>query len=198
LRHSFPLFQSHLDLAHRYWSELIETGDRVIDATCGRGHDTLKLCQLALSLDKGQVYAFDIQRQAIDSTSRLLEDYLPIELKSHVEIRQWCHSAFPDDILPETIKLIVYNLGYLPGGDKGWTTEAATTLQSLRQAQELLQNGGVISMTCYPGHMEGAREEEAIMAYATHLPPKKWSCCRHVWLNREAGPSLLLIQKQMF
>jgi SAM-dependent methyltransferase len=195
MRSSFPLFQSHLDLAHTYWAQIVQMGDTVIDATCGNGHDTLKLCQLALSFDKGKVYALDIQEQAIKSAHQFIQSYLESSLAQHVIFQQRCHSIFPDDISPASVKLVVYNLGYLPGGNKAKTTEMETTLQSLRQAQDLLLPGGVISITCYSGHAEGAKEQEGVLAYASQLPPKEWSCCQHIWLNRQHAPSLLLIQK---
>lgn len=195
MRHSFPLFQSHLDLAHSYWSQIVQIGDIVIDATCGNGHDTLKLCQLTLSIDKGKVYAFDIQEQAIISACHYLESHLTIELNQRIILQQRCHSTFPNELSPQSVKLIVYNLGYLPGGNKAKTTQVQTTLQSIHQAQELIQPGGAISLTCYPGHPEGAKEQEEILAYASQLSPKEWSCCHHVWLNRQQAPSLLLMQK---
>lgn len=194
MKSTYPLFQSHLDLAHHYWTTCVNIGDIVIDATCGNGHDTLKLCQLALSLDKGKVYAFDIQREATQSTSQIL-DNLDLNLKKRVVIQQQCHSSFPKEILPGTVKLIVYNLGYLPGGLKEKTTEVATTLKSLEQALPLLQKGGVLSVTCYPGHEEGGKEQEKILDFVSTLSPKEWSCCHHVWLNRHKAPSLILVQK---
>jgi hypothetical protein len=195
MRNPYPLFQSHLDLAHSYWSQLIKTGDSVIDATCGNGHDTLKLCQLALSIDKGKVYAFDIQLQAIHSTSQFLDANLSLAFRMRVDLQHRCHSSFPDSIEKESIKLIVYNLGYLPGGNKTFTTQKKTTLESLQQAQELLQPGGVISVTCYPGHAEGGQEQDTLLKYVTQFSPKKWSCCHHAWLNRKESPTFLLIQK---
>jgi len=195
MRSSFPLFQSHLDLAHLYWSQVVQIGDTVIDATCGNGHDTLKLCQLTLSVDKGIVYAFDIQEQAIKSTDIYLYTHLRSDLRGRVNFQQRCHSTFPNEIAKEGVKLIVYNLGYLPGGDKEKTTAILTTLQSLKQAEGLLQPGGVMSITCYSGHGEGAREQEAVLAYASQLSPKEWNCCQHTWLNRQQAPSLFLIQK---
>lgn len=196
MRTSFPLFHSHLDLAHRYWSLLLQPGDVVIDATCGNGHDTLKLCQLTLSSDQGKVYAFDNQRQAIESARHYLESHLPPEILARVEFQNRCHSTFSPFIVPESIKLVVYNLGYLPGGDKTLTTCTDTTLESLRQAQKLLQGGGVLSVTCYPGHEEGAIEQQAILDYASRLSPKEWNCCHHQWINRERSPALLLIQRK--
>jgi Putative rRNA methylase len=195
MRNFFPLFQSHLDLAHSYWQQFLEIGDVAIDATCGNGYDTLKLCQLALSSERGKIYAFDIQLQAIHSASRLVETHLSQELRLRVDFQHRCHSTFPEAIQPGSVKLIVYNLGYLPGGNKGLSTQKDITLQSMYQAQRLLQPGGIISVTCYPGHPEGVKEQEAILTYSSGLSPKEWSCCHHVWLNRKQAPSLLLIQK---
>lgn len=195
MRSSFPLFQSHLDLAHAYWSQIVHLGDSVIDATCGNGHDTLKLCQLALSTNKGKVYGFDIQEQALTTTHQYLSAHLRSNFKEQVMLQQRCHSSFPDEIPPASIKLIVYNLGYLPGGDKAKTTEGSTTLQSLMQVEKLIQPGGMISITCYSGHEEGAKEQKQILAYTSQLAPKEWNCCQHIWLNRQQAPSLLLIQK---
>lgn len=195
MRNTFPLFQSHLDLAHMYWTKIVQKGDIVIDATCGNGHDTLKLCQLAIESATGKVYAFDNQESAIISTHRLLERCLDAESRKRVELQLHCHSLFPYAIRPQSIKLIVYNLGYLPGYNKIHTTKVSTTLQSLSAAQTLLMSGGVISVTCYPGHEEGKKEQEALLDYVSKLSPLEWSCSHQVWQNRNEAPSLLLIQK---
>lgn len=195
MKNRFPLFQSHLDLAHRYWSQLIKPGDTVIDATCGNGFDTLKLCQLALTKDKGKVYAFDIQPDAIESSQHFLSAHLTDDLKNRLEFQLRSHVTFPDSIKENSVKLIVYNLGYLPGGDKTVTTHCSTTLQSLGRAMHLIQPLGAISITCYPGHAEGAKEQEALLTFVSDLSPKEWSCCHHVWANRQLAPSLLLIQR---
>jgi len=194
----FPIFQSHIDLAQSYWSKLVKSGDIVIDATCGNGHDTLLLARLALTADSGYLYGFDIQKEAIDSTRENLQSQLSLPLLERVFLHQRSHSnlvdALPSGCRP---KLIVYNLGYLPGGDKAMTTMLDTTLQSIQQAQALIANGGAISITCYPGHLEGLQEESALMEIVCQLPAATWSCCHHRWLNRKNAPSLLLIQKSL-
>lgn len=195
MRHAFPLFQSHLDVAHTYWTRLVQPGDLVIDATCGNGHDTLKLCQLALTCDKGKVYAFDIQSAAIEATRHYLMPSLTPKQGERVHLQQRCHATFPEEIEAQSVKLIVYNLGYLPGGDKTRTTQVDTTLNSVQQAQTLLQPGGMISITCYPGHLEGAREQHMLLEEIVHLCPKEWSCSHQTWLNRTKGPSLLVLQR---
>jgi len=192
---SFFLFQTPLDLAHAYWSQLVQPGDIVVDATCGKGKDTLILCQLALSSPQGCVYGLDIQSQALIATQHYLAHHHFLMGHPQIIVEQRCHSLFPDSIKPQTVKLIVYNLGYLPGADKSQTTQVETTLASLTKAQELLMPGGAISITCYPGHAEGAREQEALLKIVSQWPSRQWSCCHHQWLNRQHSPSLLLLQK---
>lgn len=194
MRAQFPLFQSHLDLAHAYWKRLVQPGDLVIDATCGNGQDTLILGQLALGHPNGKVLAMDIQSKAIELTRTYLSEKLG-EGSKQVEFLLGCHSNFPVSVEKESVTLIVYNLGYLPGNNKNLTTLTATTLQSLRAALLLLKPGGAISLTCYPGHAEGAKEQEAILEFAASLSAQEWNCCHHRWLNRKQAPSLLFLQK---
>lgn len=192
----FPLFQSHLDLAHSYWERLVRKGDRVIDATCGNGHDTLKLAQLALSESEGHVWGFDIQELALASTHALLQGSLAKPSLERVTLLQESHATFPKEIAHESIKLIVYNLGYLPGGDKKLTTRVASTAASLDQAQAIIQPGGAICITCYPGHPEGALEQQRLLGIVQEWPARTWSCSFHQWINRRQSPALLLIQKE--
>lgn len=131
-RQQFKLFQTPLDLAHHYWKLLLLPGDSVIDATCGNGHDTLFLADLLLKREtKGQIIAIDAQPQAIAATKKRLEEHLLAPLLDQVNFFEQCHSSFPPTIEKESIALIVYNLGYLPGGNKQHTTLTATTKQSL-------------------------------------------------------------------
>ena len=182
----FPLFQSHLDLAHSYWEKLLHKEAIAIDATCGNGHDTLFLSPLAKKL-----YAIDIQEKAIEKTREKTGN------APHIQLIQASHATFPLEIEKESVSLIVYNLGYLPDTDKSLTTIRDTTLESLENALPLLHLGGAISITCYPGHPEGALEEEAIATWSTKLSPSMWSVCHHQWKNRNRSPSLFLIQKKL-
>jgi len=181
----FPLFQSPIDLAHHLWKLLIRPGDGAIDATCGNGHDTLFLARICK-----EVISLDIQQRAIEMAQMKLEN---LNLKN-VQFHLMSHETFPSVSFP--IRLIVYNLGYLPGGDKNLTTLADTTLKSLQEALILLEPGGMISITCYPGHPEGAREEEALLACTERLEKGNFSVSYHTWKNRDLSPSLILIQKK--
>lgn len=192
----FSLFQSHIDLAHRYWTQLISIGDSVVDATCGNGHDSLILAKLALSDHSGNLLSIDIQQDAIDATQTLLSKQLtPLQL-ARAKTTLGSHAQFPAEIAKDTITLIVYNLGYLPKGNKSLTTHSTSTIESLNKASELIRSGGAISITCYPGHTEGKNEEQAVLEWASFLDPSLWSSCHHRWLNRKHSPSLLFLQKQ--
>ena len=56
-------------MAHAFLAEVVTKEDTVVDTTMGNGHDTLFLAKLAK-----QVYAFDIQEQAVEKTSQRLAE----------------------------------------------------------------------------------------------------------------------------
>ena len=172
-------------LAHRYWEEILDRGGTAIDATVGNGHDTLVLARLLQG--KGKVIGYDIQEQALENTKRLLGEHM-----EHVTL----HLASHEDFGSLRATLIVYNLGYLPGGDKSLTTKRSTTLKSLESALHVLEPGGALSIMCYPGHEEGELEEREVFLWAKNLPSSEWSVCEHRWINRQKAPSLLLIWRQ--
>jgi SAM-dependent methyltransferase len=190
---NFPLFRSHLDLAHQYWEQLLQDGDWAIDATCGNGHDTLYLAKILKH--SGGVIGIDIQEEAILRTKTLLQTHLSGESLSKVHLFHQSHIDFPQQAYTKPIRLIVYNLGYLPKGNKDLTTQTESTLASLQKALDLIMLGGIISITCYPGHAEGAQEEKSLLEMLQRLPPHQWNVCHHTFLNRQHSPSLLLIQK---
>lgn len=61
-----------LGVAHKIIEEKVKKGDFCIDATAGRGHDTVFLTELVG--EEGRVIAFDIQQDAVDSTRALLQE----------------------------------------------------------------------------------------------------------------------------
>jgi SAM-dependent methyltransferase len=191
-------YQSHLETAHNIWRSIITPGDIVIDATCGNGRDTQFLAHLLFSNENisGMLYAIDIQSEAIASAQKLIEGEFSKDKIERIRFVESCHSKFPFEVAKGSVKLIVYNLGYLPGGNKELTTMLDTTMLSIREALELLQESGMISITCYPGHHEGKVEEEVLQEFAKGLDPKKWICSHQKWINRQKAPSLLLISKR--
>ncbi|HEY4255304.1 MAG TPA: class I SAM-dependent methyltransferase [Chlamydiales bacterium] len=175
----------HLLLAHQLWESHLKPTDLAIDMTVGNGHDTLFLVKL---LPEGQVIGFDIQEKAIEATRTRTEGH-----SLRVQLFSCSHTELKNISLPDSPRLIVYNLGYLPGGDHSITTQVDTTLESLDDALALLDLGGALSITCYPGHDEGKREEEAVFAWAKSQDGVNVSI--HQWLERERAPSLVWVKK---
>ena len=58
-----------LAMAHDFLAQVITKDDIVVDATMGNGHDTLFLAKLAK-----QVFAFDIQEQALEKTRQRIQE----------------------------------------------------------------------------------------------------------------------------
>lgn len=189
-------FSNHLNLAHSYWKACLTSGETAIDATCGNGHDSLILAKTALTEHSGSLYLCDLQQTAVDKSKALLQANLSQKEFERVQFNLGCHSVFPSELAPGSVKLIVYNLGYLPGGDKEITTSCSSTLLSLEKALQLVVPQGMISIMCYPGHLEGAKEEALILERVSQLSTFAWSCCHHRWVNGKKAPSLLLLQKK--
>jgi SAM-dependent methyltransferase len=175
------------------WRAHLQEGDIAIDATCGNGYDTLFLSQLDPC---GMVVALDIQDEALQRTKALLSRVLPQERLARILLRCQCHTALSEVPLPKPPRLIVYNLGYLPGGNKGIVTRAETSVASLRAALSLLAPDGAISMVCYPGHPEGEREEKAILAFLQTLAVEVWSVSYQRQILSPTAPSLFWISKR--
>ncbi|MEE9391684.1 MAG: class I SAM-dependent methyltransferase [Planctomycetota bacterium] len=155
-------------LAHHYVSATIKGGGFVIDATMGRGHDTLFLARAVGA--RGQVIGFDIQSEAIAATRNRLAD---AALLPQVELLQRCHSEIAAVLAERELKgcdAAMFNLGYLPRGDHRVCTETKTTLLALQAAHRALSDGGILAVLCYPGHHRGNEEFEAVSAWMESTP----------------------------
>ena len=179
-----------LQLSHHYWSLLLAPADIVIDATCGNGKDTLALARL---VPEGLVFSMDIQRRALEETCGQLKKSLDATQNQRIILLHQSHETLP---LVHPLKLVVYNLGYLPKGDKALTTLTETTMKSVEQALALISEGGAVSIMCYPGHAEGLLEENALVAYASALAAEKFTVYFHSQVNRKSSPSFLWIVKK--
>ncbi len=67
------------------------------------------------------------------------------------------------------ISAIMFNLGYLPGGDKTIITLANSTLLALNGASRLLSAGGIITLLAYPGHDGGDIETVQVKNWCEQL-----------------------------
>ncbi len=164
-----------------------DEGAVAVDATCGNGHDTLWLAQ-----HFSKVYAFDVQQVAIDVTAARLQEHgcnnVELICASHVELPVY---------VQEAPKVILFNLGYLPGGDKGICTTTGETLTAVDKALQLLAVDGLLSVTMYQGHSEGYRERLNLLEWAAALDKSRYHCVRTDMLNQPAlPPEILWITKK--
>lgn len=160
-----PLTQLAHDLIRREIAPGSE-GLLVIDATAGNGHDTLFLAELVGP--GGRVWAIDIQAAAIAQTRDRVGPWL-----ERVDLRVGDHADLKSVIPLEhhgRIAIVMFNLGYLPGGEKATITRTDSTLAALNAAWELLAVGGLVSMIAYPGHAGGDQEALAVADWIRQRP----------------------------
>ncbi|PRQ24414.1 putative rRNA methylase, S-adenosyl-L-methionine-dependent methyltransferase [Rosa chinensis] len=186
------------EVAHSVWKRVVQKGDTVIDATCGNGHDTLAMLKMvADESGKGSVYGMDIQEVALQKTSSLLEESVSPKEKELVKLFSKCHSKMREVLLQDTcVRLVAFNLGYLPGGDKTIITESGTTLKALEVAKDILLPGGLISLVVYVGHPGGWEELQMVQHFVSKLSVEKWICCEYQSSNRSWSPVLVFLFKR--
>lgn len=169
---------------HDLIKDILTKDDIAIDATMGNGNDTLLLCSLAKF-----VYAYDIQKEALKNTEVLLKEHQ----LSNVSLLHESHEAISD--LKETVKVVTFNLGYLPGSDKKIKTVPSSTLKALQASLSLLDKTGIIVLTIYTGHDGGREEATVIEEYTRKLSSKEFNVLRYEFTNKRNAPYLILIQK---
>ncbi len=164
----------------------ISEGARVIDATMGNGHDTLWLTKLVG--DTGMVYAFDVQKEAVENTRKRLEEENMLSraqlfLKGHENIGLTVRSM---------VDAAVFNLGWLPGHEKSVRTQVNTTLSAVEQALSMLKVGGILTVCVYPGHEEGDKELAALTEWSENLNEKQFDALIFRYANISKKPPVLI------
>ncbi|MGS2779747.1 class I SAM-dependent methyltransferase [Robertmurraya sp. GLU-23] len=166
-----------------------------VDATIGNGHDTYFLAKLASGT--GHVYGFDIQDQALQATKERLakenlSDRVTLIHRGHEEVK---------DFIPQSAKgkvtAAIFNLGYLPGGDKSIVTKPETTIFAIEQLLDLLAVEGIIVLVIYHGHEEGAIERDKLLQYVKELDQEKAHVLRYQFENQKNNaPFIIAIEKR--
>lgn len=191
-----------LEMAHWMLKDIIKTNDVVVDATMGNGYDTQFLAELGAN-----VYAFDVQEEALNATEKRLDDAgiknqifeknlsnlltepsVNLVLSGHEKLSEY---------VKEPIKAVIFNLGYLPKTDKSVVTKADTTLTALDALTNQLVVGGRIAIMIYYGHEGGMEEKDAVIKWTSSLPQKDWEVTSYAPLNQiHTPPILVLIEKR--
>ena len=179
-----------LPFARLLLEKAIQPGEIVVDGTMGNGFDTAFMA--GLIGENGHVYAFDIQSEAIQNTTAKLEaeDLLNRCTLFHAGHEQLT-SLIPAN---ETRKLTgaIFNLGYLPGGDKSITTQAITTISAIEQLLELMVPEGIIVLVIYHGHPEGEVERDELLEYVKTIPQNKAHVLHYGFMNQVNHPPFIV------
>ena len=197
-RYEFPFATSYkfhpalnnVALAHALWASVIRPNcDVVIDATCGNGNDSIVLAEILFGANNddkgGELLCVDVQSLACERTTMALEEVLPPSVtvlgptdngtdtnQQVVNVLNASHEQLPRPTNPEAqVGLVVYNLGWLPGGEsengKDCVTTMDSTMASLVDATSLLRVGGMLSVVTYP--QTGPDEDRAVKLFVTCL-----------------------------
>ncbi|MCC4121994.1 tRNA (mnm(5)s(2)U34)-methyltransferase [Lactococcus lactis] len=191
-----------LEMAHWMLKDIIKTNDVVVDATMGNGYDTQFLAELGAN-----VYAFDVQEEALNATEKRLDD---AEIKNQIFEKNLSNLLTEPSVnlvlsgheklseyVKEPIKAAIFNLGYLPKTDKSVVTKADTTLTALDALTNQLVVGGRIAIMIYYGHEGGMEEKDAVIKWTSSLPQKDWEVTSYAPLNQiHTPPILVLIEKR--
>lgn len=177
-------------MAHDWVASRVTSGDSVIDATVGNGHDTAFLAELVGK--EGGVFAFDVQKQALEAAqNRLAEKGLLDRTRLILD----GHEKLASHVGESSIKAAMFNLGYLPGSDKTRITRAETTIAALESVLAKLSPGGLVTLVVYVGHPGGAEEAAAVLSFCENLDSATFRSVRFDPLNsKRAAPFLIGIE----
>lgn len=178
-----------ISIVHDLMEERIRPGNIVLDGTVGNGNDIMYMSKLIGKT--GKAYGFDIQNTAIENTRKLLST---LDYKNFILIKDG--HEFVDKYVEEPLDFIVYNLGYLPRGDKTIKTKAHTTKISIEKSLNLLKRDGMICIVAYPGHEGGMEEQLVIQDLLSRLNQKNFNVLELKFINQKNSPPILyIIQK---
>ncbi len=177
--------QSITEISHLYLKHIVENDHVLIDATMGHGNDTIFLSSIC-----SKVYAFDIQEDAVKST----RDKITKLNIDNVDIIKDSHENYLNYV--SNYNGVIFNLGYLPKGDKNVTTKSDVTIRTLTSMLNHLNVQGYIVCVVYPGHSEGYTEHQAIWNLLSTLDPKQYKIIRtDLPLQDNMPPYILWITK---
>ena len=88
----------------------------------------------------------------------------------------------------------MFNLGWLPGGDKSVTTLRETTLPAIRDAIDLMDRDAILNIAVYPGHAEGDAEGKMIQEYLASVSRHRICATMVKILNSPTSPYFIVVE----
>ena len=160
-----------LTAAASSWIEVaLFDGALAIDATVGNGYDALFLGHRVGP--KGKVLGFDVQKAALAGAREILKFVGSID---HVSLIHDSHTRLAD-YLPTgaVIHAAMFNLGYLPRGNRQIITRPETRVPALRAVLEHLAERGRVTLLVYRGHEGGVPEYQGVRQFLEELSEDEW------------------------
>ena len=176
------IINNPVKLSHYLIENRVENNIKACDMTAGNGKDSKFI------LDKKNpkiLYAFDIQKLSQERCKNLIgqRENFKFILDDHKNIEKY---------IGEKIDLFIYNLGFLPRGDKSITTNYESVIKSLESALNLLNKNGLILITFYPGHETGRDEAFHVGNFLKNLDQKKFQLIKYDFYNQINNPPFLI------
>jgi len=184
------IFINVVEISKRICKLKLNNGDIAVDCTMGNGNDTAFLCQLVG--DNGKVYAFDIQEGAVINTRKKLQaldffERAEIILDGHQNVEKY---------VKENVRLVIFNLGYLPKGNHEITTKKESTIEAVQKCLHILEPNGIILLIIYTGHENGKMEKAALESFTSKLSQKEYNVANICFANQiNNPPELICIEK---
>lgn len=180
------ILKQALAQSHEYARIVVNEGDTVVDATMGNGNDTVFLAELVGK--SGKVYAFDIQCEALKNTSEKLSQK---NLEERCVLISDSHDKMADYV-KEPVRLVMFNLGYRPGGDHSISTTGETTMRAVHAAMEKLAVHGLIIIVIYHGGDTGFAERDYILNELPKIKSDSFAVMLTSFLNLPNYPPMLV------
>lgn len=105
------------------------------------------------------------------------------------------HDKIAESLPPEAdgrVAAAIFNLGYLPGGDKSVTTHGASTIKAIEQLLAMMKEDGLIVLVVYHGHREGKAEKEDVLAYCRNIDQQTARVLSYGYLNQQNDPPFII------
>lgn len=176
------IINNPVKLSHYLIENRVENNIRACDMTAGNGKDSKFILD---NKNPKILYAFDIQKLSQERCKKLIGQRKNFKfiLDDHKNIEKY---------IEEKIDLFIYNLGFLPKGDKSITTNYKSVIQSLKSCLNLLNENGLILITFYPGHDEGKNEEKYVGEFLKNLDQKTFQVIKYNFYNQINNPPFLI------
>ena len=173
------------NIVSQYLNRYIKEDDICLDATIGNGNDINRIAKLVG--ENGKVYGFDIQALAINNTKKTL---MAQDIIDRVILIKDSHEHI-DTYIEEKLNFIIYNLGYLPKGDKNIKTNEKSTIISINKALNLMASGSIMLITTYTGHPGGSSEDKAVNEFLSSLDQRVFNIVKYDFINQMNNPPIL-------